>query len=198
VDALRPGQDIVIDDSIVGWPARSLRDIPTGDYFVQALVNRYETFHRADGHTIKMPMDQGEGQRWAAKPGNLYSKPVKMHLDAATTGLVKISMDQEIPPIEPPRDTAQVKYLRVPNDRLTKFWGRPMQLGAIVLLPFGWSTHPNAHYPLVFITGTFRATWRPMAGARRRPSPASRRSSGRSRKPPTSSSRIGTDRTSRA
>ena len=155
VDALRPGQEILIDESIVGWPARSLRDIPNGEYFVQALVNRYETLHRSDGHTVKMPMDQGEGQRWAVKPGNLYSMPVKMRLDSATTGLVKISMDQEIAPIEPPKDTAQVKYLRMQNDRLTKFWGRPMHLGAIVLLPFGWSTHPNAHYPLVIHHGHF-------------------------------------------
>jgi hypothetical protein len=155
VDALRPGQDAVIDETVVGWPARSLRDVPPGDYFVQALVNRYETFHRADGHTVKLPMDQGEGQRWATKPGNFYSKPVTMHLDPASSGLITISLDQEIPPIPPPQDTAQVKYLRVQNDRLTKFWGRPMHLGAIVLLPFGWSTHPDAHYPVVIHHGHF-------------------------------------------
>src|SRR5262245_22201383 len=155
VDALRPGQDAIIDETVVGWPARSLRDIPPGDYFVQALVNRYETFHRSDGHTVKLPMDQGEGQRWASKPGNFYSKPVRMHLDAAASGLIKISLDQEIPPIPAPQDTAQVKYLRVPNDRLTQFWGRPMQLGASVRLPFGWSAHPDADYPGVIHHGHF-------------------------------------------
>ena len=135
VDGLAPGADVIIDDTIVGWPARSLKDIPPGDYFVQALLNRYETFHRSDGHTIKMPMDQGEGQHWDSKPGNFYSQPVKMHVDAANGGEIRISMDQEIPPIAPPKDTAQVKYLRVQNERLTKFWGRPMYLGAIVFLP---------------------------------------------------------------
>src|SRR3954468_2479127 len=83
VDGLAPDANVVVDDKVVGWPARSLRDIPAGDYFVQALINRYETFHRADGHTIKMPMDQGEGQHWDQKPGNFYSKPVKIHLDPA-------------------------------------------------------------------------------------------------------------------
>src|SRR4029453_12632779 len=80
---------------------------------------------------------------------------VKMRLDPATAGLVKISMDQEIPPIEAPKDTAQVKYLRVQNDRLTKFWGRPMHLGAIVTLPHGWETHPNARYPVLTHHGHF-------------------------------------------
>ena len=154
VDGVKPGQAIAIDEQTFGWPVRSLKDIPAGDYWVQALLNRYETFHRADGHTIKMPMDQGEGQHWDSKPGNFYSKPVKMHLDA-TTGAVAISMDQEVPPIAPPKDTKQVKYLRVPNERLSKFWGRPMSLGAIVLLPSGWDTHPNARYPVLVHHGHF-------------------------------------------
>jgi hypothetical protein len=158
VDALEPGQEVVIDDAIVGWPARSLKDIPAGDYFVQALLNRYETFHRGDGHTIKMPMDQGEGQHWDRKPGNLYSKPVKMRVDAAAGGDVKISMDQVMPPIALPQDTTEVKYLRVQNDRLTKFWGRPMHLGAIVTLPNGWAAHPNARYPLMIHHGHFPAS----------------------------------------
>ena len=155
VDGLRPGADVIVDDTIVGWPAHSLKDIPTGDYFVQALINRYETFHRADSFTIKMPMDQGEGQHWESKPGNFYSKPVKMHIDAAAGGEIKIVMDQEIAPIAPPKDTAQVKYLRVQNDRLTKFWGRQMFLGAIVFLPQGWDSHPNAHYPVLVHHGHF-------------------------------------------
>jgi hypothetical protein len=155
VDGLAPGTGVIVDDKVVGWPAHSLKDIPAGDYFVQALINRYETFHRADGHTIKMPMDQGEGQHWDQKPGNFYSKPVKVHLDPTSGGEIRISMDQEIPPITPPRDTAQVKYLRVQNDRLTKFWGRPMFLGAIVFLPQGWDSHPNARYPLLIHHGHF-------------------------------------------
>jgi hypothetical protein len=158
VDGLKPGQDVVIDGSTFGWPVRSLEDIPAGEYWVQALVNRYETFHRGDGRTVKMPMDQGEGQHWDRKPGNFYSKPVKMRVDPATSGEIRISMDQEVPPIAPPKDSKQVKYLRLQNDRLTKFWGRPMSLGAIVLLPNGWDTHPDARYPLLVHHGHFPAT----------------------------------------
>ena len=155
VDGLKPGEAVTIDDRIVGWPLRSVSDMPPGDYFVQALLNRYETFHRGDGHVVKMPMDQGEGQHWATKPGNFYSTPVKVHVDPARGGDIAISMDQEVPPIPPNVDTAQVKYLRVQNERLTKFWGRPMFLGAIVLLPQGWDTHPNAHYPVLVHHGHF-------------------------------------------
>src|SRR4029453_17288486 len=157
VDGLKPGQDVVIDETAFGWPVRSLKDIPAGEYWVQALINRYETFHRGDGHTVKLPMDQGEGQHWDRKPGNFYSKPVKMRVDPATSGEIRISMDQEVPPIAPPKDSKQVKYLRLQNERLTKFWGRPMNLGAIVLLPSGWDTHPDARYPLLVHHGHFPA-----------------------------------------
>jgi hypothetical protein len=125
---------------------------------VQALISRYETFQRADGHTVKMPMDQGEGQRWTVKPGNFYSAPVKMHLDPASSGEIRLSVDRENPPMPTPQDTKYVKYLRVQNDRLSKFWGRPIYLGAIVLLPFGWDTHPNARYPLLVHHGHFPGT----------------------------------------
>jgi Putative esterase len=158
VDGMKPGQEVVIDDKVVGWPTRSIRDIPPGDYFVQAMLARYETFNRADGHTVKMPMDRGEGQRWATKPGNLFSKPARLRIDPASAGDIKIALDQEVPPIPPRTDTAQVKYLHVPNERLTKFWGRPMELGAIVLLPSGWDTHPNARYPIVIHHGHFPAS----------------------------------------
>lgn len=155
VEGLKPGQEVIIDGKVWGWPLGSLNGIPAGDYWVQAQLSRYETFHRADGHTIKMPMDQGEGQRWVAKPGNFYSRPVKLHLAPASGGEIKISMDQQIPAIEPPRDTTQVKYIRMQNERLTKFWGRPMHVGAIVLLPYGWDTHPDARYPLLVHHGHF-------------------------------------------
>lgn len=165
VDAMAPGQAVLIDNTVVGWPARSLKDIPAGEYYVQALLNRFETFRRSDGHTVKMPMDQEEGQHWDIKPGNFYSKPVKMRIDPAAGGEVRISLDQEIPPIAPNQDTAQVKYIRVQNDRLTTFWGRPVHLGAIVTLPAGWENHPDARYPIVIHHGHFPAsaasdTWR--------------------------------------
>jgi len=31
VDGLKPGQDVVIDDTVWGWPAKSLKDIPAGN-----------------------------------------------------------------------------------------------------------------------------------------------------------------------
>lgn len=155
VDGLKPGEEIVIDESVFGFPVRSIKDIPAGDYYVQALINRYETFHLKNGKTVKLPPDQGEGQHWNSKPGNFYSKPTKVNVDPAKGETIKIVMDQKIPPIQEPADTKYVKHIKIQSNLLTEFWGRPMYLGAHVLLPEGFDKHPNAHYPLMIYHGHF-------------------------------------------
>jgi len=157
VDGWKPGQATVVDQSAFGYPVRSLAQVPPGEYWVQALLHRYETFKRSDGHTVKLPMDRGEGQQWSRAPGNLYSKPRKIRLDANTQSPIAITLDQIIPPIEPPKDTKYIKHIKIQSERLTKFWGRPMHLGAHVLLPEGFDSHPDARYPLVIFHGHFPA-----------------------------------------
>lgn len=159
VDGLQPGQEAVIDASAFGYPLQSIVEIPAGEYYVQALLNKYETFHRADGHTVKLPPDRGEGQRWNAKPGNLYSPPQKVAIDPAKKDIIKITLDKEIPAIEPPKDTKYVKHERIQSKLLTDFWGQPMFIGACILLPEGFDAHPNAHYPLVIFHGHFPYTF---------------------------------------
>ncbi len=67
-------------------------------------------------------------------------------------------LDQAIPPIEPPKDTKYIKHIKIQSKLLTEFWGRPMHLGACVLLPHGFEEHPKARYPLAIFHGHFPAT----------------------------------------
>ena len=147
VDGLGPGKTAVVDARADGYPVRSLSALPAGTYTVQALLNRYETFHRADGHTVKLPPDRGEGQHWNLAPGNLYSKPVK--LDVRAGGHYRLVLDQVIAPLETPADTRYIRRIRIQSALLTAFWGRPMTLSAVVLVPEGFDEHPQSHYPLM-------------------------------------------------
>ncbi len=155
VDGLAPGDEAVIDASVLGYPLESIGDITAGEYQVQALLHRYETFNRADGHTVKMPMDRGEGQRWNRAPGNLYSAPAAVTIDPASSETVAIGLDQEIPTIADPPETKYIKHERIESKLLTEFWGRPMHLGAHILLPEGFDEHPDARYPLIINHGHF-------------------------------------------
>ena len=155
VDGLKPGQAAVIDGTAFGWPARSLADLKPGDYVVQAVLNRYETFHRGDGAVVNLPPDKGEGQKWTDKPGNLYSKPITIHIDPGSDARIALTLDQEIAPIVPKPDTPFIKHVMIQSALLTKFWGRPMFIGAHILLPYGFEAHPSAHYPLMVFHGHF-------------------------------------------
>jgi hypothetical protein len=157
VENWRPGETRYVDASAAGYPRESLRDVPRGTYRVQALINRYETFRRGDGHTVKLPPDRGEGQQWNRKPGNLYSTPRAMRVDPGRDGVVRLSLDQEIPAVGDfaRQETKWVKYVRIRSERLSRFWGRDTHLAAWVLLPAGFDEHPNARYPLVINHGHF-------------------------------------------
>jgi hypothetical protein len=157
VDGLAPGAETTIDGTAIGFPAESLAQVPAGDYTVQAVLNVYETYHRKDGHVVKLPADHWEGQVWRTKPGNLYSEPRRMHIDPAAGGTVAISLDKDIPALPYPKDTKYLKYVRIESALLTAFWGRKTELGAWVLLPPGFDEHPTAHYPLVVNPAHFNA-----------------------------------------
>ena len=148
VDGWRPGQPMTVDASASGYPIRSLKDVPAGEYTVQAVLNKYETFHRSDGKTVKLHMDQGEGQQWSISPGNLYSKPQKITVKPGGAP-IPLALTEVIPPIPPKPDTKYIRHIRIQSQLLTKFWGRPMELSAIVLVPEGFDDHPNARFPLI-------------------------------------------------
>ena len=149
VEGLKPGENAEIDASVFGYPLESISNIETGEYWVQGLINRYETFTRSDGHTVKLPPDKGEGQKWNRKPGNLYSTPQKVTIDPKCNELIEITLDQEIPIIEDPETTKYIKHVKIESKLLSEFWGRPMFLGAHVLIPEGFDEHPEAKYPLM-------------------------------------------------
>ena len=154
VDGWRAATPAIISRDVFGYPLPAMADIKPGRYRVQALLNRYETFRRSDGKVVKLPPDMGEGQQWARKPGNLYSTPQWITIDG-NARTVAITLDQVIAPIADPPESKYVKHVRIKSERLSKFWGRDMYLGAHVLLPEGFDTHPNARYPLVVNHGHF-------------------------------------------
>jgi hypothetical protein len=155
VSRLAPDQPVVIDASAAGYPVRRLDDIPAGTYWAQPFVNVYTEFHRADGHTVWMHMDQWEGQNWKRSPGNLYGTPVKITFDPKSSTPIRLVADKVIPPVVIPPDTKYVKRFRIQSAMLTKWWGHPIYLGATVLLPKGYDAHPDVRYPVVYDQGHF-------------------------------------------
>jgi hypothetical protein len=155
VEGMAAGHAVVVDDSAFGWPARRLSQLPAGDYLVQAVFNRYETFRMGDGRVLKLAPDKGEGQQWALKPGNLYSTPLRLHIDPAHPVRTALELSNEIGAIEAKADSQFIRHIRIRSELLSKFWGRDVYLGAHVLLPKDFDKHPEARYPLMVFHGHY-------------------------------------------
>ena len=155
VETWIPNTNQLLSVNAFGYPIEKLRDVPAGDYYVQALLHKYETFKLQTGHTVKLPMDRGEGQHWNIAPGNIYSKPVKIHFDPASANEIQLQLSQVIAPIKQPEDSKYIKHIKIESKLLSKFWGRPMFIGAHILLPEGFNDHPNVKYPVAIFHGHF-------------------------------------------
>lgn len=154
VESLGAKDQVVFDQKAFGYPIENLNNIPAGEYYVQAVFNRYETYNLSTGHTVKLPPEMGEGQQWNRKPGNFYSTPQKITI-TAYGGSFDVVMDQVILEITPPKDTEYIKHIKFRSDKLSEFWGTDIELGAHVLLPHGFEEHPEAKYPLMIFHGHF-------------------------------------------
>ena len=157
VEDLAAGEEAIFDGEVFGYPVRRLAEIEPGEYRVQAVLHRYDTFERGDGHVLELPASWAAGQQWNREPGNLYSTPRTVRIDPAAAEKIRIELDQVIAPIEPPEDTRYVRHFQIRSELLSEFWGRDMYLGAHVLVPEGFDDHPEARYPLMIFHGHFPA-----------------------------------------
>jgi hypothetical protein len=157
VEDWQAGRVEVVDGAALGFPIANLSQVPPGVYQVQALLNRYKDYRLGNGKVVSLPPDRGEGQQWNRKPGNFLSAPERIEIRAEGAQRFEIVLDRAIPEITPPADTPWVKHVRMRSELLSAFWGEDVHLGAHVLLPKGFETHPEARYPLMVFHGHFPA-----------------------------------------
>ncbi len=155
VSALKPGAAATIDAKVLGYPYDNLSKVPAGDYYAQALLNVYTEFKRADGHTIWVHNDRWEGQHFNTSPGNLVSEVVKVHFDPKANAPITMTLARTLPAVTVPPDTRWVKRIKIRSELLSKFWGRPMYIGATMLLPKGFDEESSRRYPAIYDQGHF-------------------------------------------
>mgnify|MGYP001825761708 CR=1 FL=1 len=151
-------------DAVSGYPFNSLDELPPGNYYVQAFLNVYTTFKRADGHVIEAHMNSGAFQDPFKSPGNVYSDVQQITVGDDGPLSLDLTLDQVIQPPQPLadgevlqlgnfEDTEWVKYVKIRSEKLSEFWGRDLYIGANILLPPGYDDNPETVYPVLYMQG---------------------------------------------
>ena len=156
-----------------GYPFDTLDDFPEGKVNVQAVLTPYELYNRSDGHSLWLPSfnsfeysEDYDSYGWAdvttvfggakglSAPHALYSKPSLQHWSPKGGSLVQLELSEAVPEFPAPLpETEFSKYVSITSPRLSKFWGRPVNVSAWVTLPAGFDAHPEARYPLIINHG---------------------------------------------
>jgi hypothetical protein len=130
VKHLGPDSIVVLDQISFAFPLTNLAELPTGDYFAQALF------------------DSNTDLRSPKAPGNLYGEPQKVHLALARGGTCKLDLTHQIPAEPLPAETDQIKFVKLESKLLTQFHGRQIFLRAGIILPRDYDREPSRRYPL--------------------------------------------------
>lgn len=141
----KPGEPLRMKDPR-GYPY-ALADLPPDEYRVQAVM-----------HTN---LDRPHGGN---APGNLYGKPVKHTLDPATSGVIRLTIDQRVPARKPPKESKRSKSIKLRSKLLSKFHGRDIFMRAVVLLPKEYEEEGDGRFPVLYIIPGFGGDHRQAAG----------------------------------
>lgn len=126
-----------IDAGSAAFPLASFAQVKPGEYNVQALLRCHPDLLVDDA------------------PGNLYSAPQRVRIDPSQPGTLRLELSKSFDGPELPADTAEVRFVRLRSEKLSRFHGREMFLRAAVLLPAGFDEQPERRYPLMVEIGGY-------------------------------------------
>jgi S-formylglutathione hydrolase FrmB len=146
VSGIKPDESIRVGDGAAHYPA-NVADIPAGEYFVQAVLDR----------------NLG-GRQFGSSVGNLYGDAVKVVVDRNAKGEIALVCDKVVQET-PFRETETVKEVRFESKLLSAFYGRPTFMYAAVALPTEWAQEPKRTFPILYEVPGFGGRHTGLSGA---------------------------------
>jgi len=150
VEAFAANTVVTLDNNSMTFPLSKLNDLPAGDYAVQAIF--------ATNRDINLP----------DAPSNRHSEPITVRLDPAAGTTIDLTLNRSFAE-RTSKETANVKFLKLPSRLLSEFHGRPMEYRVGVVLPPNFAREPDKKYGLIVDIGGFGTRY--TAAARLAPDP---------------------------
>ena len=136
VEGLEPGHDAVIGPTALGYPMQSLAQDARWEILGPGRTPQVrELFTEPTGTPSSCRWIAAKVSSGARLPETFTAHPGSSQSIPGSRRALTITLDKVIPPIPAPATTKYIKHETIQSERLTRFWGRPMHLGAHVLLP---------------------------------------------------------------
>lgn len=142
IERLAPGQSVDVDTDDLAYPA-PFSDLKPGDYQAQAVLDVGHTYNYS-GRT------EGDWESGVVALPN-WSPGAGPEPQLALTETVP----ERALPKGTPEQEAAARLEVMQSAALTKFWGRPVDVKAWVILPPGYNPHVKTRYPTVYWTHGF-------------------------------------------
>ncbi len=142
VQEWKPNTPLVFNDSALSFPD-PISELSDGRYGIQAVMRR-----NLDSPSV------------AKGPGTAHSKMILQQLDGASTGELRLFIDQVVRPSRAYVDTDQHKFVRIRSELLSEFYGRDMFMEVAVALPEGYHDSLSRRYPVLYVIPGFGASHR--------------------------------------
>lgn len=145
---LAPGAAIEVDADELAYP-KPFSDLAAGSYEAQAVLDVDHTYN----YSGRGPQDWVSGvlplSNWPGSNGAEPTLTLDHHPDENPRRAEMLQKARA----EATPGVAQLEEFQSPL--LTRFWGRPMKIGAWVILPPGYDAHGKATYPTAYWTHGF-------------------------------------------
>lgn len=138
---LAPGGSVDLDTDDVAFP-RPFSNAPPGQYRLRAVLDT--------NHTYAYTEDEDAG--------DLRSEISLQQLPATKLAVTLTQRVSDRPLVAPHAEVLDFK-----SRALSDFWGRPVHMRGLVVLPPSYSKHPSRTYPVVYWTHGFGGTLRGIA-----------------------------------
>ncbi len=138
---LAVGDSVELDADDLAFP-ESFSKAPTGEYWLRAVLDT--------NHTYPYVQDDDDG--------DLRSEISVQHLPVAN---IAVMLTQRV--AEPPAATPHAELLDFESRLLSEFWGRPVRMRGLIVLPPSYGKNRSQTYPTTYWTTGFGGTLRGIA-----------------------------------
>lgn len=142
VSSLLPGNSVEIDPDVLAYP-EPWSHAPTGNYQAMAVLDVNHNYPYG-----------------GIEPGDLRSAVVPLtNFNPADPQVVELSLAERIPDRQsaPPASTERLDFV---SPSLSTFWGRPIHMRGLLLLPPSYDKNKSRRFPTVYWTHGFTAPFR--------------------------------------